>query len=150
MLDFLGFYSALALLWSYGMAAHYRLGHRGVILKHCFCFGFIKHEFSSGNQSKIALWCKWKHSKDRWLWGAHQKHSTDLPQNPMQMHEQTLQLTIPLYYLSISAGHESTTRYIDHQVPHLLNPKGFPAHSEESVSACYSGKPKSTQSSEQS
>lgn len=32
---FLGFYSALALFWSYGMAAHYRLGHIGVILKHC-------------------------------------------------------------------------------------------------------------------
>lgn len=133
---FFGFYSALALLWSYGMAAHYRLGHIGVILKHCFGIGFIQHEFSSGNQSEISPGCKWKHSKDRWLWGAHQKYSTDPPQNPMQMHQQTSQLPTSLYYLIISAGHKSSTRYINHQVSHLLNPKGFPAYSEESVSPC--------------
>lgn len=100
------------------------------ILKHCFCFSFIQQEFSlctprllhNANKSVARRDDCEVHTKTTLL--IHPKHQCICTHRLLRC--------LSLHIISIS--HVSSTRYINHQVPHLVNPGGFPAHSEKCIS----------------
>lgn len=58
--------SALALVWSSMLNSHYMLGYIHVILKYCFCLGFIQKELKLFTQKLSHNAYKSMASRDDW------------------------------------------------------------------------------------